>query len=137
MSTQIEGRILIVDDQENWRKVLSLLLETDYVVKTVDNDIEAEKAIGTFSFDVVVLDVRLIDKDIFDVSGIALIEKIKKQRSNTGVILLTGYPDSLKSERLQKYGADAYFLKAREGRSFDVDGFRKKVHKLVALSRSK
>ena len=131
MTSDSKGRILIVDDQENWRKVLTHLLADRYDITAISNQLDAERAIQKFEYDLVILDVRLVDKDIFNVSGLSLLEKVKKQKANTGVIVLTGYPDSVRKETLQKYDVDAFFFKAPEKMNFDVSGFKEKIEELV------
>lgn len=135
MASQPDGNILIVDDQENWRKVLTHLLKDRYNVQAISNYEDAEQVIAQSTFDVIVLDVRLVDKDIFNVSGLALLEKIKKHKPDTGVVVLTGYPDSVRKEILQEYDADVFFSKAPEGKSFDTSGFKALIQDLVAQYR--
>jgi len=136
MTSQPEGNILVVDDQENWRMALQRLLEGRYNVQTVSSYEQAEQAILASSFDIVVLDVRLVDKDVFNVAGLALLDKIKKHKPNTGVVILTGYPDSVSGEIVQQYGADAFVFKAPESGKFDLSGFRSLIHDLAVKYKS-
>jgi DNA-binding NtrC family response regulator len=131
------GNILIVDDQDNWRKVLIHLLGDLYSVTAVSNHLDAEQSIRNKKYDLVILDVRLVDKDIFDVSGLSLLKKIKAESPQVGVIVLTGYPDSVRKETLQQYDADAFFFKAPEKTSFDVSGFKTKIAELVLKCKMK
>jgi DNA-binding NtrC family response regulator len=136
MTLQPEGNILIVDDQENWRMALQHLLEGRHNAQAVSSYEQAEQAILASSFDVVVLDVRLVDEDVFNVSGLALLDKIKKHKPNTGVVILTGYPDSVRGEIVQQYGADAFIFKVPESGKFDLAGFRSLIQDLVMKYKS-
>jgi DNA-binding NtrC family response regulator len=135
MALQTKGSILIVDDQENWCKLLTRVLGTDYKVHAVSNAQEAEQVLLSSTFNVVILDVRLVDRDSFNVSGIALLKKIKEQQPNTGVIMLTGYPDDVRPEIIEKYCADAFMLKAPEGSKFNISEFKAVVQDLVTKYR--
>jgi DNA-binding NtrC family response regulator len=128
---QVEGHILIVDDQQNWREALSSLLQGRYVVQTASSFEEAKQAIVEFTFDVAVLDVRLVDKDVFNVEGLELLRLIREGRPSTSVVVLTGYPKSVREEIREEYGVDAFVFKVPNGGSFDSSGFRNLIQKLV------
>jgi DNA-binding NtrC family response regulator len=134
MTSQIMGKILIVDDQKNWRKALSELLD-DYEISLATNVNEAKQALQEFTFDVAVLDVRLVDQDEFNADGIDLLKMLKKGELHIGVIVLTGYPESIREEILEKYSPDELIFKVPTGTKFDLINFRKKVEELVAKYR--
>jgi len=131
MTGQVEGYILIVDDQQNWREALSSLLQGQHMVQAAGSFQEAKQAITEFTFDVAVLDVRLIDKDTFNVEGLGLLRIIKERSPGTGVVILTGYPDSVRKEILEEHDADAFFFKVPPGDTFDSAGFRALIQELV------
>jgi DNA-binding NtrC family response regulator len=129
---QTEGHILIVDDQLNWREALTSLLRGQHTVQTAGSVEEAKQAIVEFAFDVAVLDVRLVDKDVFNVEGLELLHMIKEGKSSTAIVILTGYPKSVREEILNEYGVDAFVFKVPNGGTFDSAGFRSLIQALVA-----
>jgi len=137
MKKKITGRVLVVDDQDNWRKALaSLLSKEGYTTKTASCFEAATREISQGTFDLVVLDVRLVDKDIFDVQGLELLQHAKAQESAPRVIILTGYPESIHEGVLEKYGADALVLKVPLGSRFDSRGFKEQVQKLLQKDKT-
>jgi len=82
------------------------------------------------TFDVVILDMRLVDEETYNVQGMDLLKRLKKQTPNTSAVILTGYPDlSQKEKAIGEFGADAYLSKSFEGEdnsgidNFDIDAF--------------
>ncbi len=140
MKTIQKGHILIVDDYENWRILVRSVLEEDgHTVVTAASHLEAEEALSRNAFDVVVLDMRLVDDEKHNVQGLELLKKIKGQVNFTGAIILTGYPEPTHRERaLDVYGADAYLSKAPEDEDFDdfdIEGFSNLIVELVKKSK--
>jgi DNA-binding response OmpR family regulator len=132
MTENAECHILVVDDQENWRKLLySLLSEEGYVVDLAADFEQADHAISHRSFDVLVLDVRLKDTDIYNVQGLELLRRAKSQKQNTKVIVLTGYAESIHEGVLDRLGADALVLKVPSKATFDSHAFRELVYDLL------
>lgn len=131
MSRHVEGHILVVDDQQNWREALTSLLRDRYWVQVAGSFDEAKEAILEFSFHVAILDVRLVDRDSLNVDGLELVRLIKEQRPNTKVVILTGYPKSVREEILEEYGVDAFLFKVPVGGRFDSQAFRALTNELV------
>ncbi len=132
MNSPMTGCILVVDDQENWRKALTDLLTKDgHSVMTAASFEEADVALAKTQFDIVVLDVRLVDNDIFNVYGLELLQKIKAQKNAPRVMILTGYPESIHDGILEKYGADSLVLKVPPGTRFDSRSFTKQIQSLL------
>jgi DNA-binding NtrC family response regulator len=133
MSSSIIGRVLVVDDQQNWREALKVLLEAEGLhVSEADSFEHAENVLVQSVFDLVVLDVRLVDEDVFNVEGLGLLDLIKTSHPSTRVIILTGYPQSVK----EKTEADAFVLKVPPGSTFESTEFRNLVIRLVRESFS-
>ena len=78
-----------------------------------------------------IVDVRLVDKDIFNVEGVELMKIIKRSGAQMGLIILTGYPDDIKRNMLEIYKPDDLLLKVPENERFDSDAFRKRVATLI------
>jgi len=84
--------ILVIDDEQVILDYFKRLLKDDlYNVTTAKTDSEALAIIKQKDFDLVFLDIILGDID-----GIGLYLKIRKERPNLNVILITGYPDKVK-----------------------------------------
>jgi DNA-binding NtrC family response regulator len=83
----MKGKILIVDDDAGYRKVLNGFLEDSYQVREAESGAALQKALGQEQPDLVLLDVKLGDAD-----GLELLPSIKKRWPETEVIVLTGAP---------------------------------------------
>jgi DNA-binding NtrC family response regulator len=105
-------KILIVDDDENIRKVLLAILEDEgYHVEAVGT---AKDAIGRTRkkfYNVVLIDIRLPDME-----GIELLTKIKDTVPRIRKIIITGYPTLQNAVDAVNRNADAYIVKP-----FDVE----------------
>lgn len=107
-----EARILIVDDDENIRKVLVAILEDKgYNIEAVGTAKEAIKKTQSKLFNVALIDIRLPDME-----GITLLTKIRDATPRTRKIIITGYPTLQNAVDAVNKGADAYIMKP-----FDVE----------------
>jgi len=101
------ARILIVDDDENIRKVLATILEDEgYHVESVDT---AKKAIGRTRrkfYNLALIDIRLPDME-----GTRLLTKVRDTTPKMRKIIITGYPTLQNAVEAVNRGADAYILK--------------------------
>jgi CheY-like chemotaxis protein len=118
-------RILIVDDQPNWRDFLSELLDPlEYEIVTASTYDEARCALQQRAYHVIVTDVRLKDKDRHNIEGILLMDEVGKLGDATEVILVTGYPTidvAREAFVLRQCRAYDYLLKVPEsGGAFDI-----------------
>lgn len=83
----MNGRVLIVDDDDLVREVIQAMLAAhDYKAAGVGTAAELHKAFGEPSPDVVLLDLNLPDGD-----GLDLLPEIKRNWPETEVIVLTGH----------------------------------------------
>ncbi|MCX7639403.1 MAG: sigma-54 dependent transcriptional regulator [Pyrinomonadaceae bacterium] len=103
----MQTRILIVEDEELMRVILSELLETEgYKVFTADS---AESALEIFSsenIDLVLTDIRMSRMD-----GIELLDKIKSIDEDALVIILTAYSSVDSAVSALRKGAYDYITK--------------------------
>ncbi|MEM1566768.1 MAG: response regulator [Candidatus Bathyarchaeia archaeon] len=106
------ARILIVDDDENIRKVLAVILEEEGY--TVDQAETAKQAIEKTKKNV--YNIALIDIRLPDMEGIELLTKMKDTVPKMRKIIITGYPTLQNAIEAVNRGADAYILKP-----FDVN----------------
>jgi len=105
-------RILIIDDDENIRKVLKTILEDEgYVVDTAETAQEGvEKSHSSF-FNLALIDIRLPDME-----GVDVLPKLKETTPKLRKIIVTGYPTLQNAIAAVNRNADAYVLKP-----FNVD----------------
>jgi PAS domain S-box-containing protein len=96
----MEDRLLLVDDEDGIRKVLSIALaDSGYVVLTAGSGEEALEIFRKEQPPVVLTDIKMPG-----MGGIALLKAIKKESPDTEVIMISGHGDmdlaieSLKSE---------------------------------------
>ncbi len=100
-------KILLVDDEETIRTLLQHELQASgFDVDEADSGAAAIEKIGTTSFDIVVLDIRMPGMD-----GLEVLKNIRESNLAMKVIMLTGV-DELKIARDSlKYGANDFLTK--------------------------
>ncbi len=101
------ARILIVDDDESIREVLtSILTDEGYIVDTVDAGEKAIKATHEKFYNLALIDIRLPDME-----GTKLLTKLKDTVPKMRKIIITGYPTLQNAIEAVNKGADAYIVK--------------------------
>jgi two-component system phosphate regulon response regulator OmpR len=104
--------ILVVDDDERLRGLLSKFLEEhDFLVTTADDAADAREKIAVILFDLIVMDVMMPG-----ISGMELTRSLKKEKLQTPVLLLTALGEV--ESRIEGFesGADDYLPKPFEPR---------------------
>ena len=105
-------KVLIVDDSELMRKRLSEMIsqvEGVEIVGKAERSQEAIEAIQKLKPNVVILDIKMPGG-----SGIGVLEHIKKNNTNTKVIMFTNYPYPQYRKKCMDLGADYFFDKSTE-----------------------
>ena len=104
------ARILVIDDDENIRKVLETILEDEgYIVETAETAKKGiEKSEKEF-YNLALIDVRLPDME-----GIELLSKLRNTKPKMRKIIVTGYPTLQNAVSAVNKGADAYVMKPFE-----------------------
>jgi DNA-binding NtrC family response regulator len=106
------ARILIVDDDENIRKVLTAILEDEgYIVESVGTGKGAIIKTGENFYNLALIDIRLPDME-----GIKLLTKMKDTMPKMRKIIITGYPTLHNAVEAVNRRADAYLIKP-----FDIE----------------
>jgi len=120
------AKILVVDDDENIRKVEVAILEDEgYTVESVGTAKEAiEKSKKKF-FNVALIDIRLPDME-----GIELLTKFRETTPKMRKIIVTGYPTLQNAVDAVNKGADGYIVKP-----FDVEKVLKTIQKQLDKQR--
>lgn len=107
-----QARILIVDDDENIRKVQKAILEdNDYEVDTAATGSEAIAKTQKNHYDLMLIDIRLPD-----IEGTDLLIKVHDTTPKIRKIIVTGYPTLQNAIIAVNRGANAYIMKP-----FDVE----------------
>ncbi len=113
---QDRPRVLIVDDQPNWREALCELLDpTKYEIETAASYDEAKRKLRQRAFHVLVADQRLVDAQVNNIQGILLLDEVNKLRDGTQAIIVTGYPSiEAAKDALKGRAAYDYIFKSPE-----------------------
>jgi DNA-binding NtrC family response regulator len=105
--TKREFSILVVDDEEAFRYMLSSLLQdAGYTVETASDGVTAINAVQTKQFHLVLCDVRMPKVD-----GIEVLKFIKANFPGTEVVMLTGTASIQIAVQCMKVGAYDYITK--------------------------
>jgi DNA-binding NtrC family response regulator len=100
-------RVLVVDDEEEIRKILRNILEKEgFEVITAPDGQQAMKKICFDTPDAVLLDVRMPG-----LNGMDVLKKIKALDDNLPVVLVTAYADTHQAVEAMKEGAYDYLAK--------------------------
>ena len=99
--------ILVVDDESNYLTVMEALLgEAGYEVLTALSGLEALKIAGGSELDLVLTDMKMPK-----MSGIDLLDELRRLYPDLPVILMTAYGTVEKAVTAMKKGAFDYILK--------------------------
>jgi len=102
------AEILLVEDEANARKILALGLELQgHQVCSCASPGEAGKQLKIQTFDVVLTDLRMEDRD----AGLEVIEMARTQQPHARVLLLTAYASTDTAVAAMKGGAFDYLTK--------------------------
>ncbi len=123
--TNVQPRVLVIDDERGIRESLRFALQNDYSVVTADSVAEGMSYLDHQEFDTVVLDLRLPDID-----GIEGLRRIRRVDSEVAVVILTAYGSLETAQSAIQLGANDYQLKP-----FDVPDFMAVVEKNVTLTQ--
>ena len=105
-----EAKILIIDDDENIRKVLQAILEDEgYTVDTAETAKKGIERSEKAFYNLALIDVRLPDME-----GIELLSKLRGTKPKMRKIIVTGYPTLQNAVSAVNKGADAYVMKPFE-----------------------
>lgn len=119
--------VLVVDDDSGVRSMLSSVLEDEgYSVEAVDNGREAIKTCEKLPFDVALVDINLPD-----VKGTALLHELKRIQPRMVKIIITGEPSVENAVKALYEKADGFITKP-----FDPKELLDTVRRLIAEKKS-
>ncbi len=100
-------KILVIDDDTEILELLTTFFSSlGHEVKTTTNSLDGLKWIATETFDLLMLDIKLPDKD-----GIEVLIESKKADPNLPVVMITGYREADKVIEAFRHGALDCLLK--------------------------
>ena len=121
-NTNPMAKILIVDDEQSYRQLLSLVFEGDgHHIRTAKNGKEAVELLNDDPAEIVISDVRMPDMD-----GIALLREAREVFPDVGVILMTAFATVDTAREAFILGADDFIQKP-----FDVEELKLIVKKTL------
>jgi two-component system response regulator DesR len=103
-------RILIADDQPQFRQFLRHVLETDPALKVVGEAIDGEQAVQLAER--LKPDVVLMNMEMPGIAGLEAARQLKARRRETRVVLLSALGDEAHQRAALDGGADAFLPKA-------------------------
>jgi two-component system response regulator PilR (NtrC family) len=120
------NRILIVDDEQSMRELLSIMLRKEgYEVVTADNGEKALKAVQNDIFDLVITDLKMPQMD-----GMTLLKEIKESSPDTIVIIVTAFGTTEGAEKARRLGAYDYI-----GKPFNNDEIKLVIQNALEKGR--
>ena len=118
-------RILLADDEEDIIEVVQDRLEAcGFAVTTASNGLEALKKLGLGKFDGVFLDVKMPE-----MTGIEVLEEIRKTNKTLPVIILTSSTSRDAAVASLAKGANEYVLKP-----FEWEELKGKIQKVFNIT---
>lgn len=120
------GHILVVDDEDRMRHLLSIILQRrGYKVDQAANGLEAFSKVEAGNFDMVISDIKMPKMD-----GLTLIKKINTLDSPCPVVFITAFATIDSSVEAMRLGAVDYITKP-----FDEDRIILTVERTLNISR--
>lgn len=120
------ARILVIDDKENIRRLLSTSLTSDgYEVAEAEDGASGIERFKNTIYDLVITDVKMPGMD-----GLEVLEAVKETNPDTAVIVITAFADMDDAIRALKRGAADYLRKP-----FKLEEVRAAVEKALATQR--
>lgn len=115
-SNNAKKRLLIIDDHPMMRTGLGQLIDNEPDLKVAaeaGSAAQALEAVGKNTFDLVLLDISLPDKN-----GLEVIKDIRALKSSTPILVVSMHDETLYAERVLRAGARGYIMKQEGGKKF-------------------
>jgi len=131
------GRVLVVDDEENIREVLSNYLESmNYDVQTAEDGQDALDKYQKGEFDLIISDLLMPNVD-----GLELLKRVRDMDKDVIFLMITGYPSIETAVDAIKKGAYDYItkpfhmedVKLRIERAFEKRSLRERLKTVQGL----
>jgi len=116
------ANILIVDDEQSYRQLLTLVFEEQgNTIRTAMNGRQALDLLATEPADIIISDVKMPDMD-----GIEMLRSVRETLPDLGVVLMTAFASVETAREAFKLGADDFIQKP-----FDVEELKLIVKKTL------
>lgn len=99
-------KILVADDEEILRILITDTLEDDFIIEEAEDGKEALQKIRDNDYDLIVLDYMMPY-----LTGIEVLEEVRKDQNNTKVLMLTAKAQDADREKAILKGADHFMSK--------------------------
>ena len=100
-------KILVVDDEEMMRSLLSKILKREkYQIITARDGLEALEVVHSEHIDIIISDMKMPR-----MNGFELLKNVKEEFPQIGVIIMTAYGDTYTVKDALLLGADEYITK--------------------------
>jgi len=100
-------KILLIEDDDEVRFLLKERLSRDgYEVQTAESGRAGLAQLGTTLFDAVLIDIHLPD-----MTGIDVLEALKRRDQEIDVVMMTGFPEVETAVQALRLGAYDYLIK--------------------------
>ena len=120
------GNLLVVDDDLSVRQFLTIMLErAGHAVRAAASGSDALHLLERHEFDLVITDLKMPE-----ISGMDVLERVKKIAPQIEVIMITAYATTDSAVDAMKRGAFDYVIKP-----FKIDELKLIVHKALAQKR--
>ena len=124
--------VLVIDDQDNWRELLTEILSEQFEVVSAGSYQQALEAIESRAtpFHVVVTDMRLMDNEFGNEDGLKIIAYLNQRGDETKAVVITGYAtiDSAKRALSRLAAYDYLEKRPSDGSGLNVEELRKIVY---------
>ena len=117
-----DKKLLIIDDEENIRKMLKKSLEAEnYQIELALNGEEGLEKVKGGNFDLILLDLNLPGMD-----GIEVLEQLRAEDNLTPVLIITGYGSVDSAVKVMKLGAIDYLQKP-----FNPEEIKEQIQQII------
>ena len=107
MSKNVKARILVIDDDEGIRKVITTALNDEsYITDTASNGKEAIEKSKANVYNLAIIDIHLPDME-----GTQLLSELEETTPKMRKIIVTGFPEVQNAIAAVKKGANDYITK--------------------------
>src|SRR5689334_3312007 len=118
-----QGRILVVDDREEWRQTLVAALQrANFDAHAAENADIARQLLNTDLYHVLILDIRLVEGDTSNIDGLKLLQELDQRHLTDAiqVIMLSSYgtKDQMRTAFRDYKVADFVFKQRFNGQAF-------------------
>jgi len=121
-------RILIVDDEKEYREVMHMILTSKGFVADMASSVdEALQCLSEKQYHLVLSDLIMKGR-----SGIDLLEDVKSQYTDVEVIIITGYGSVKNAIEAIRKGAFSYFIKSHDPEELIIE-----INKLIKVTELK